>query len=435
MKTRLLSALIVILVLVHVWLAIPAIQNPLNFQLPDSYEYLDLARAVLSTGKYQGIEYPGVDLLRPPGYPMFLVVSLWLGQGWPGLISTLQVLILLLTAWILYRICSNLGHPHTGLFAMLIYLLNPNAAFWSMVVLSETLASFWLTSGIWCILQYWRKAKIRWLLLAGLALGAGALTRPIFLPLGIDMGIVLFLLEWRRTRKSIPSLKFSVLFFIGLLVLVIPWQLRNLQAHGRFTLSEVGGSTFQNWYVAKALATAEGISRDEAAAIIASSPDPMKYSLGVIRQYPGIFIKEQVRGILRTLLGAEYGTWAKVWGGREVSTTGVLSAFIDTGSPSEIIRSLASQAKNPWLWAGIYAAIYDIALYISVLIGVWRGLGNNCKELVYNLAVILVLSLIYLLIIPGPAGESRFRVPADPLLALAASLAFLKPGIPRRQTG
>jgi hypothetical protein len=44
---------------------------------------------------------------------------------------------------------------------------------------------------------------------------------------------------------------------------------------------------------------------------------------------------------------------------------------------------------------------------------------------VFNLAALLVVSLFYLLIIPGVAGESRFRVPADPLLALAAGMAFL----------
>ena len=49
MKTKLLYTMIIILVLVHIWLVLPAIQYPLRFQLRDSYEYLDLARTLLST--------------------------------------------------------------------------------------------------------------------------------------------------------------------------------------------------------------------------------------------------------------------------------------------------------------------------------------------------------------------------------------------------
>ena len=430
MKTKLLYALIVILVLVHIGLVLPAIQYPLHFQVRDSYEYLDLARTLLSTGRYTGTEYPGIDLLRSPGYPLFILVGLWLGNGWTGLTALMQVLLMFLTAWILYRICAELGHRQVGLIAVIFFLLNPNATFWSMVMLSETLSSFWLVLGTWCFVHYWKTTHRRWIFVAGLALAAGAITRPIILPLAIGLGMLFFLLEWRRTHAPIPSLKLSGLFFVGLILLVLPWHLRNQAVHGQFTLSEVGGSTFQNWYIAKALAAAEGYSRDEAASIIANSPNPLKYSLGVIRQYPLVFLKEQVRGILRTLLGAEYGTWAKVWGGEETATTGVLSAFIDLGSPGEILRSLASQAKNPWFWAGIYAFVYDIVLFTTVLIGFWCVLRNYRQELVFSLAAMLVFTLFYLLIVPGPAGESRFRAPADALLALAAGLAFL----PRKRT-
>jgi 4-amino-4-deoxy-L-arabinose transferase-like glycosyltransferase len=428
MKTKLLYALIGILILVHLVMVLPAMQYPSRYQLRDSYDYLDLARTLLSTGRFTSTVYPGVDLLRPPGYPVFLMIGLWLGHGETGLISLIQVLLLFVTAWLLYRISVELGHRQIGLIAVIIYLLNPNAAFWSMVLLTETLTGFWLTLGLWCFVHFWTTKRRRWLLGAGLTLAIGALTRPIILPMAIGLGLLFFLLEWRRSNLPIQSLKASLVFFVGFLVLVIPWQLRNLEVHKQFTISEVGGSTFQNWYVAQTLAQAEGISRDEAAAIIDSAPNPLQYSLGVIRTYPLVFIKEQARGILRTLLGAEYGTWAKVWTGEDIATTGVLSAFIDLGSPSEIVRSLASQGKNPWFWAGIYALLYDILLYAVILLAIWHLLHSYRQGLVFNLASLLIFSLIYLLIIPGVAGESRFRAPADPLLALTAALAFLPRG-------
>lgn len=431
MKTKILFVVIAVLILIHLVLLAPALQDPPRFQLRDSYDYLDVARTLLSTGRVAGTVYPGVDLLRPPGYPVFLLIGLWVGRGGTGIISVMQVLLLFATAWLLYQICAQTGYRQAGLATVIIYLVNPNAAFWSMVLLTETLAGFLLTLGVWCLVRYWNSEHRGWLFGAGLALSVGALTRPIILPLAVVLGLVLFLLEWRRTHKAMQSVKPGILFLAGVLLLVIPWQLRNQVVHGRFTLSEVGESTFQNWYIAKTLAQVQGISRDEASAIIATSPSPMRYSLGVIRDYPGIFIKEQVRGILRSLLGAEYGSWATVWGGQETTTSGVLSAFIDQGSLSEMLNSLVAQIKNPWFWAGIYALAYDVVLYVAILLGGWRVLRHHRKGILLSLAVVLIISLIYLLIIPGAAGESRFRAPADPLLALVAGWAFL----PKQRAG
>lgn len=429
MKTKLLYIAIGVLATIHLVMVIPALQHPASFQTRDSYDYLDLARTFLSTGRYEGTDYPGADLIRPPGYPAFLTIGLLIGQGETGIISLMQVWLLFATGWLVFKIFSACGYPNAGLAAVIILLLNPNAAFWSMMLMTETMAGFFIVLGLLCFVKYWKTSRRRWLFWAGLALSAGALTRPIVFPLAIGMGILFFLVEWRRTRLPGYTLKVTALFIIGILTLVIPWQLRNQVTHGQFTLSEVGESTFQNWYVAQTLASAEGYSRDEASAIIANSPNPMRYSLEVIRSYPVIFIKEQARGIMRTLMGAEYGSWARAMADEETTTTGVLSAFLDQGSPAGVFEALKTQVTNTWFWAGMYALIYDVVLFIGVIWGTWKVFRDFRPEVVFNLAALLIVALFYLLIIPGVAGESRFRVPADPLLALAGGMACL----PRRQ--
>jgi len=110
LKTRILFVVIAVLILIHLVLLVPALQDPSRFQLRDSYDYLDLARTLLSTGQVAGTVYPGVDLLRPPGYPVFLLIGLWLGRGGTGIISVMQVLLLLATSWLLYQICAQTGH-------------------------------------------------------------------------------------------------------------------------------------------------------------------------------------------------------------------------------------------------------------------------------------------------------------------------------------
>lgn len=427
MKSRILILLIVVLAIAHIIVLVPAIRNPERFQTRDSLDYLDLARTLLSSGKYSGTVYPQVDLMRPPAYPIFVALGLLLGNGQAGIISIIQVVIYFATAWLLYSTGAQLGYRLAGLFAALLFLLNPNATFWSVVLMTETLAGFFLVLSFWCCTKYWKTRKYAWLLAVGLALSAGALTRPIIYPMAILLGLLFFFLEWRRTHRPSRAGIASTVLILAVLALVLPWQLRNLVVHGRFTLSEVGESTFQNWYVAQTLASAQGITRDQASAIIAKSSSPMRYSLEVIRTYPLVFVKEQARGILRTLLGAEYGTWAAAYTGEASATTGVLSALLDQGSLSEMLASLRSQANNPWFWLGMYALLYDIVLGITILTGMWRVFRHYRPDNIYNLAILVGVALLYLLLIPGVAGESRFRVPADPLLALVASWAFLPP--------
>src|SRR4030042_5680097 len=109
MKSRLLYTLIVVLVILHLGLLVPAVRNPSHFQTRDSQDYLDLARTFLSTGRYAGTIYPGVDLMRPPVYPILVAIGLLLGQGQAGVISILQVILFLATAWLIYSIWNQCG--------------------------------------------------------------------------------------------------------------------------------------------------------------------------------------------------------------------------------------------------------------------------------------------------------------------------------------
>jgi hypothetical protein len=90
-----------------------------------------------------------------------------------------------------------------------------------------------------------------------------------------------------------------------------------------------------------------------------------------------------------------------------------------------MFTSLTSQADNPWFWAGMFALIFDLFIGISILVGWWKLMRGYRGRQEFHLALLVTFALAFLLIIPGVAGESRFRAPADPLLALAAGWAWL----------
>jgi 4-amino-4-deoxy-L-arabinose transferase-like glycosyltransferase len=416
--------LLVILFVLRLVLVIPAAQQPLVFTEVDSFQYIDLAQGMRQTGQYRSQTDQGIDLLRSPGYPLFLLLGLALGNGALNTIPLLQLLLVFLMAAILYLTGRELGSNKAGYAAAVLYLINPNAAFWSLMMLTETLAAFLLMVAVGGAVKYWRAGQQGWLFLSGLALSAAAITRPIVLPLAVLMAVLLAWLKWRDSHSAKSTLSTLAVIVVGVFALVLPWQLRNATVHGQFTLSEVGDSTFQNWMVAKTMAQVEGMTRDEAVAIIATSPDPMVFSLQYIQDHPAAFVKEQVRGIARTLLGAEYATWGEKIAGEDISNAGMLSALLDNRNPLEFLDSFVEQLKSPWFAAGLFALGYDFLLYGLCLIAIWKNFRINSQGKTIKVVILLILVLAYLLFAPLGAGESRFRAPADPLLALLAGLAF-----------
>jgi 4-amino-4-deoxy-L-arabinose transferase-like glycosyltransferase len=412
-----------ILGLLHLLLAVPAYRVPEKFMEVDSYQYLDLAQSLQATGRYQAVVFDGFDLIRPPGYPLFLAIS-----GADQAVPLLQTLLLLLTAGLILSIGIEAGYKVVGVAGAILYLLNPNAAFWSLMFLSETLAGFWLMLSIWCMVRYWKTSDVAWAVVAGLAISAGALTRPILLPLALVLVLLLAWSDWKKYQDSFRAARAGAWMAVGVLALVLPWQMRNSIVHGYFTLSKVDESTFQNFIVAKTLAEVEGVTRDEAAAMIATSPSPWRTSLEVVRDHPFVFIKDQVRGIMRTVLGAEYATWAIKIGGQQVQNMGMLSALLDDRSLFLFLSAFIRQLQTPWFWAGLYALVYNGVLYGLGLAGVLKVFRGDRNGIPFRLTAVLIIGALFLLIAPLSAGESRFRAPADPLLGLLAGMAFLERG-------
>jgi hypothetical protein len=179
--------------------------------------------------------------------------------------------------------------------------------------------------------------------------------------------------------------------------------------------------TFYSFKVAQVLAEVESISRDDAATRLAVGQNPQGESLALIRQHPALFVRAQVQGILRSTFGVESGVWARLLGlpiDRQGSL-GVLGTLMsgDIRGASEAFAEVARQPD----WAAILA--------LSIL-----GLGFTLPE--YGLALgclfagrrgpwlllLLLLSVAILLVSPGAAGQARFRIPAEPFLAVLAAM-------------
>lgn len=395
----------------------------------DSEGYLQLAHSIRRTGRFESTEY--LEAGRTPGYPLFLaVVQAFFGEK-IGQIVLIQLVFTVLIAWLLYRCGRLLDAERFGLAAAWLYAINPNALFWSLTILTETLFALLVILSFYTSLLAYRRLRLHWIALSGLLLGMATLTRPIGLYL-IPIWTLLILLMLRSKKGFIGGMKPAAVFLGAAMLLVVYWQARNLIMHGHFSLSTTTEVTITRFIAADTLAEAQHIDRDQARLMILKAPNPTAYSFQVIRQYPLSFIRVTIRGIARTMLGTEVGTWMRVVFDQPYHSSGILAALVrgDFKSVFEGLSVRMQAEEGPLgLILLVWGVAYALAIYVLVGLGVVRAMRSN-RPVIRWVLIFLLVSAAYLIFIPLANGDARFRVPAGPLLAMLGGLAWL----PRRQS-
>ena len=414
-------------------LALITFANPDGALLTDSRGYVGLARRLEEHGTYYVPPNSEPDLLRPPGYPLFLVgVRAALGDH-PGFVSLFQLALSGLTSWLILVLGKVLDRPGIGMAGAWIYAFNANVILWSLMVMTEVLAAFLLISTMLIVVFMQKRPWPAWAAIAGAMLGLSAYVRPINLVL-IPMwaGVVFALERGRRSRRSSAG-GAVLLMAIGLLV-VLPWIGRNWATHQRLTFSTVTSKTWIGFNLATVLAQAEGITRDQAVGRLDSDRGLLPLTFEVVRAYPVEFFENQMLGIARTIVGIDVGTWGHAFGANEWVGLGILSSVfqMDLDNAAQDARSSLSAPD-----AGIRLALIGLSLlYSAVLLGLsifglYKSPHDGTDGIVFWL---FAASLLVLILLPGAAGQARFRVLAGPILAWFAGCGWVAVQDARRQS-
>jgi hypothetical protein len=136
--------------------------------------------------------------------------------------------------------------------------------------------------------------------------------------------------------------------------------------------------------------------------------------LRLIRQHPLLFVKSQIFGLFKLLLGTGEQSFVTAMG------------LTEPGGPLRDVFRLPFAAywqrwarPHPWLVLLFFlTGIHLFALYICLSVGLWRLFrtgGRQCRPA----HLVLGCLICYLLAVSaGPEAYSRFRVPLMPFLAL-----------------
>ena len=430
--------LVVILMAFVLRLAVPLIalattKDKTIFYTSDTMGYLEPAMNIIATGHYSRDNLP--EIFRPPGYPIFLIPSLLLGN--PEIITiAFQIIVSCLTVFLVYKIALRLfERTDVAVLSAALYALEPLSIVYTSLMMTETLFASVVMLAIYFLVDYLKEAKLKSFCMAGLVLSAAVYIRPVayFVPLIA----VIATLATSAVRKELNKkllIHICVFLFIAMAP-IFAWQARNrieagysgfcaatdeaIFQHGQSLLAKIQGisvteqmkrSGWSYWNSPSAYYSQhpEHISLDPATILRHRRNEGLR----LILDNPWQFLQSHARGTFLMAGLTGLGTWLVLF-----KVDNPDSAFrIKLRDPSSlrfISDFFSSDGTVFWgnLFLGLVLLIYWLLAVYAFTFRKVRGKAG---------VILMVLIGVYFLVAPGDWAESRYRHPVMPIVCIMA---------------
>jgi hypothetical protein len=405
----------------------------------DPGTYLEPGRNLLLHGSFMADGVP--DLLRTPGYPLFLAITNLAGFPAAAVVNVILSVFTVLLVWKLGY--AAIGDNRIALGAAWIFAFEPMSVVYSACLSSETLFLALFLLSIERLAAFLRGRRLPVLAVAGLWLAAATFVRPItyYLPVALAVGLFLFLARVPGLRWKAPAV-----LLISVLPWLAAWQIRNWVETGYSGFSSV---TEVNLYflnaaevtarvehrsfseVSRSLGYFGGVNYGEQAYLyqpyLALHPEQAGWSQGsrllymrseafhVIRAHYRVYLLQcVVMPLFKTIINPGAGNFNHLLYPEDPGP--------DAGLVNENPVRLAIRLITEYPWAATQRFVFEIVLfglYLLALRGVFRGgLQKACLWL-------LLGTLLYILAVTGagggPGADARYRLPIMPAVCILAA--------------
>lgn len=423
-------------ILALVWSSTAQLDNPMKsrvFNGGDSEQYITLAENIVEHGAFSLRETEPFtpNARRTPGYPV-LLAFLYIVAGHqhdPILIVACQVGLSLVNVWLTIQIGTKLFSPRTGWLAGWLYAFAPVTLVFTGLVMTETLfATLLLLGTLLCVELSQSGGRKVWFEagLAGIVFASMAYTRPIalyFVP--IPLLALLVKLNWSRRGFALGGI-----MLLGFLATVAPWFYRNYTHFNAFMFTSIGNQNLLLYNVASIEAQRQNIDWR-----IAKKQLTEEYLQRLEQEYdiPTLAGRNSVAGKLVLEHISRHPFEAFLY-----QTLDMINLFRPGYSMTSLLLSDDGQQIGNEVQAGnlevlldgqtfelaSYAilTIYYLALYIAVFFGTAQMLLQR------NSVILLLIGLttLYFLYLPGKAGNARFRAPVEGYLAIIGAVGLIE---------
>jgi Dolichyl-phosphate-mannose-protein mannosyltransferase len=207
----------------------------------DAHAYDALAKSLYEEGSYGGPEFRDASDWSP-GAPLLYAASFYATAGArEGTARMVELLLGLAAILVVYLLGRRIACRPAGLIAAFGVAIYPPFIHSTGALYSEPPAIFTLPAAVLTFL--WAgdpgSGRARWLV-PGLLFGATALIRPEYLLVGAAF-VVLSAIREAQRRGWRPGLAAGAIVTAGMLVLVVPWTIRNAVVLDRVVPISTGG--------------------------------------------------------------------------------------------------------------------------------------------------------------------------------------------------
>jgi hypothetical protein len=368
----------------------------------------------------------------PPGYSLWLAFIYRVSGARSALtVQSVQLVLDALSVLLIVGAGACAYGWRTGFVAGVLASLSPLLAFYGATPLADAPTMWLVVGGAWMLLLAAKRLSWRYALGAGLLIGASCWLRANGLLLGVWCALALLLFvraSWRVT------LRLSVVFTLGVLLLVVPVIVRNSRAFHAFVPGGMGFGT-NLW---------EGLGETSRAAefgAVFGDANVIEQERAEIQLPPGTALElywpdglQRDRARMRKALSVikAHPFWfARVMFGRMAGMLKYAGEPVPYFGTAGI--NVTSKKCLPLVWqGGVLAALVNVlgmlqsvlryVLLPLMLLGTFLALRRDWRVS----ALILTIILYYLIVGSILHTELRYGLPMQALLFIFAALAVLE---------
>lgn len=374
---------------------------------------------------------------RVPGYFVFLAgVQALFGDSLTAALivqSMVDAVTCVLIAGIAAVLSPSLALP-TGILAALW----PNLIIHSGTMLSDALFLMLFTTMLFAASRFIAHGNPGWAAMAGLALGLSMMTRTVVQLLPFLMAPAAFAIPLRHRRGAAAAALATILFLSGALLPLTPLLHRNFDQFGAIALTAQTGAHIVGWVAPLIRRATDGTPREIGSAELYAdvsgqlSNDDMKLE----EMNPFEQSQTLTRIGLDTIAAYPLSAIVKAWANGAainlaapaVAIDGRIRAMPHPSFDETEGDGLLGQTTNFLLQSSpAYLAVMGTGILLSVFFLGLQGYGIVAltREAPWA-ALFAALCIGYFLIVNGPVGSPKYRLPFEPVLIILSCLTLMK---------
>ncbi|MCU0596928.1 MAG: glycosyltransferase family 39 protein [Desulfobacterota bacterium] len=404
---------------------------------PDSRMYVSLSQGLLENGtlSYPGaLQAPSAD--RTPGYPAFLAAIFWSAGASLLTVIFIQILIDSVSCGLVFTLGERLWQG-SGFLSGILAAVNLGMITYSHFILNDSLFLFFFLLFLLGFLKCIRQPSWTLSALLGVVLGAATMIRPVtmYLPL-IVMPFLLAASMIQQRRRFLPAAGKALVVGIVFAFCLAPWMARNYAHYGRWSLSSQSGEHLLQyivpftWQYSKGIPFIEGMKQTSDA----FKEKAAQANLDLKKASPFEVSDFQVSVALDCLKEEPKAALAKAWFFGMVKNLFApsiidFSYLLKIERPHFFYTEGATTMERAWNflrgmkgWFGWAVIGSMVLLGASRVVQVW-GLIHLFRRKPWE-SLFLVVIIGYFLMVSGPVGYAKYRLPFEPIL-----IVFLAVGL------